>query len=334
MPMRRTTLELLVTWALALLAAQVIADAQPAANIPRIGILCTDRCLAPPLEAYEAGEAFVAGLRDLGYVQGQHFSFILRSAGASYDRLPDLAADLVRLKVDVIVAAEGAAVARAAKQATQTVPIVMVGVPDAVELGLVESLARPGGNLTGLTLPSAELATKHLELLGALVPRISHVAVLWNPANPEHRPALNGIEQAARAVGVPLQRLELHDYREGEAVFAALSPQEASGLLALTDPAWSMARIPLLAVNQRVPTIALRREFAAAGGLMTYGPSAAAMYQRAAFFVSRILKGAKPSDLPVEQPTKYELVINLTTAQALGLTMPPTLLFQADEVLR
>jgi putative tryptophan/tyrosine transport system substrate-binding protein len=332
--MMRCTIGLLVTLALGLLVAQVSADVQPPANLPRIGILCTDRCLAPPLEAYEAGEAFLAGLRDLGYVQGQHFSFIVRSAGASYDRLPDLAADLVRLKVDVILAAEGAAVARAAKQATQTVPIVMVGVPDVVELGLVESLARPGGNLTGLTLPLAELATKHLELLGAVLPRVSHVAVLWNPANPEHRPALHAIEQAARAVGVPLQPLELHDHRAGEAVFSTRSLQEASGLLVLTDPAWSMARIPLLAVNHRVPTIALRREFAAAGGLMTYGPSAAAMYQRAAFFVSRILKGSKPGDLPVEQPTKFELVINLTTAQALGLTMPPVLLFQADEVLR
>jgi putative ABC transport system substrate-binding protein len=236
--------------------------------------------------------------------------------------------------VDVILALEGSAVARAAKHATRTVPVVMVGVPDAVELGLVESLARPGGNLTGLTLPFAELVTKHLELLGTLVPGGSRVAVLWNPANPEHPLALKSIEQAGRAVGVPLQLLELHNHRAAEAVVAGLSPGNVSGLLVLTDPAFSMARIPLLAINHRVPTIYLRREFAVAGGLMSYGPSLAETYRRAAFYVGRILKGAKPADLPVEQPTRFELVVNLSTAQALGLTIPPTLLFQADEVIR
>jgi putative tryptophan/tyrosine transport system substrate-binding protein len=225
-------------------------------------------------------------------------------------------------------------VARAAKHATRTVPVVMVGVPDAVELGLVESLARPGGNLTGLTLPFAGLVTKHLERLGTLVPGVSRVAVLWNPANPEHPLALQGIEQAGRALGVPLQRLELPNHRAAEAVLAVLSPGHVSGLLVLTDPAFSMARIPLLALNRRVPTIYLRREFAVAGGLMSYGPSLAETYRRAAFYVDRILKGAKPADLPVEQPTRFELVVNLSTGQAIGLTIPPTLLFQADEVIR
>jgi putative ABC transport system substrate-binding protein len=248
--------------------------------------------------------------------------------------LPDLAADLVQLQVDVILALEGAAVARAAQHATRTVPVVMVGVPDAVELGLVESLARPGGNLTGMTLPFAELVTKHLELLGAVVPGGLRVAVLWNPANPEHRPALHAIERAGRAVGVPLQRLELPTHREGEAAFAALSPRDASGLLVLTDPAFSMARVPLLAIHHRLPTIYLRREFAVGGGLMSYGPSLAETYRCAAFYVGRILQGTKPADLPVEQPTRFEFVVNLSTAQALGLTMPPTLLFQADEVIR
>jgi putative tryptophan/tyrosine transport system substrate-binding protein len=314
------------TLALGLLVVPRAADTQPPTNIPRIGILCTDRCPAPPLEASEGGKAFLEGLRD--------FNLIFRNVGTSYERLPDLAADLVQLQVDVILALEGAAVARAAKHATRTVPIIMVGVPDVVELGLVESLARPGGNLTGMTLPFAELVTKHLELLGALVPGFARVAVLWNPANPEHRPALHAIEQAGRALGVSLQRLELHNHREGEAVFAALSPREASGLLVLTDPAFSMARIPLLAIHHRLPTISLRREFAVAGGLMSYGPSLAETYRRAAFYVGRILKGIKPADLPVEQPTRFEFVVNLSTAKAIGLTIPPTLLFQADEVIR
>jgi putative tryptophan/tyrosine transport system substrate-binding protein len=248
--------------------------------------------------------------------------------------LPDLAADLVQLPVDVILALEGAAVARAAQHATRTVPVVMVGVPDAVELGLVESLARPGGNLTGLTLPFAELVTKHLELLGAVVPGGLRVAVLWNPANPEHRPALHAIERAGRAVGVPLQRLELPTHRAGEAAFAALSPRDAHGLLVLTDPAFSMARVPLLAIHHRLPTIYVRREFAVGGGLMSYGPSLAETYRCAAFYVGRILQGTKPADLPVEQPTRFEFVVNLSTAKALGLTIPPTLLFQATEVLR
>jgi putative tryptophan/tyrosine transport system substrate-binding protein len=191
--------------------------------------------------------------------------------------------------VDVILALDGSAVARAAKHATRTVPVVMVGVPNVVELGLVESLARPGGNLTGMTLPFAELVTKHLEL---------------------------------------------RNHREAEAVLGALSPSKASGLLVLTDRAFSMARIPLLAINHRLPTIYLRREFAVAGGLMSYGPSLAETYRRAAFYVGRLLKGVKPADLPVEQPTRFELIINLTTAKALGLTIPPTLLFQADEVIR
>jgi putative tryptophan/tyrosine transport system substrate-binding protein len=322
------------TLALGLLVVPRAADTQPPTNIPRIGILCTDRCPAPPLEASEGGKAFLEGLRELGYRQKRDFNLIFRNVGTSYERLPDLAADLVQLQVDVILALEGAAVARAAKHATRTVPIIMVGVPDVVELGLVESLARPGGNLTGMTLPFAELVTKHLELLGALVPGFARVAVLWNPANPEHRPALHAIEQAGRALGVSLQRLELHNHREGEADFAALSPREASGLLVLTDPAFSMARIPLLAIHHRLPTISLRREFAVAGGLMSYGPSLAETYRRAAFYVGRILKGIKPADLPVEQPTRFEFVVNLSTAKAIGLTIPPTLLFQADEVIR
>ena len=332
--MRRRIIGLLVTLALGLLAVPLAATAQRPATSPRIGILCTDRCLAPPLEAYEGGKAFLDGLHELGYRQERDFELIFRNAGTSYERLPELAADLVRLQVDVILALEGSAVARAAPHATRTVPIVMVGVPDAVELGLVESLARPGGNLTGLTLPFAALVTKHLELLGAIVPGLACVAVLWNPANPEHRPALDAIEQVGRAVGVPLQRLELHNHREGAAVLAALSPRDASGLLVLTDPAFSMARIPLRAIHHRLPTIYLRKEFAVAGGLMSYGPSLAETYRRAAFYVGRILKGAKPADLPVEQPTRFELVVNLATATAIGLTVPSSLLFQADEVIR
>lgn len=314
-PHRPIGLFITLTLAFGILVAPLAAEAQSPAKVPRIGILCTDRCLAPPLEAYEAGEAFLAGLRDLGYQQERDFGLVFRNAGTSDERLPVLAADLVQLKVDVILALEGSAVAR-------TVPVVMVGIPDVVELGLVEILARPGGNLTGVTLPFAELVTKPLELLGAVVPGVSRLAVLWNSANPEHRPALNGIEKVARSLGVQLERLELQNHHEGEAVFSAMRLREASGLLVLTDPAFSMARIPLLAINHRVPTIYLRREFAAGGGLMSYGPSLAETYRRAAFFVGRILQGVKPGDLPVEQPMKFELVINLSTAKALGLTIP------------
>jgi putative tryptophan/tyrosine transport system substrate-binding protein len=334
MTMMRRTIGLLVTLTFSLLVAPLAAEAPQPMNLPRIGILCTDRCLAPPLEASEGGQAFLDGLREVGFRQGRDFHLVFRNAGTTYERLPDLAADLAQLQVDVILALEGSAVARAVKHATRTIPIVLVGVPDVVELGLVESLARPGGNLTGLTLPFAELVTKHLELLGAVVPGGLRVAVLWNPANPEHRPALNAIERAGRALGVPLQRLALHNHREGEAVLAALSSGDGSGLLVLTDPAFSMARIPLLAIHHRLPTISLRRDFAVGGGLMSYGPSLAETYRRAAFYVGRILKGTKPADLPVEQPTRFELVVNLSTATAIGLTMPPTLLFQADEVIR
>jgi putative ABC transport system substrate-binding protein len=325
--MTRRTIGLLVTLIFAILMAPLAAEVPPAGKVYRIGYLATT---PPPVHLWEA---LLDGLRERGYREGQNLVFERRFSEGHAERFPAFAAEMVRLRVDLVIAITTPA-ALAVKHATQTLPVVMTTAIDPVGAELVASLARPGGNVTGTAILYPELSTKRLELLKDVVPGLACVAVLWNPANPEHRPALDAIEQVGRAVGVPLQRLELHNHREGAAVLAALSPRDASGLLVLTDPAFSMARIPLLAIHHRLPTIYLRKEFAVAGGLMSYGPSLAETYRRAAFYVGRILKGAKPADLPVEQPTRFELVVNLATATAIGLTVPSSLLFQADEVIR
>jgi putative tryptophan/tyrosine transport system substrate-binding protein len=315
--------------ALGLLAAPLAAPAQqPTAKNARIGLLFF--VPTPFLD-----EAFRQGLRELGYVEGQNIAIEYRSAEGKSERLPALAAELVRLKVDVIVAASPAAT-EAAKQATSTIPIVFAVSGDPVAEGLVASLARPGGNLTGLATISGEVVGKQLELLKGVAPKISRVAVLQNPGNQAHLRALRQAEGAARALGLQLQIVEARTPPEIEAAFAAMRSQRAGGVLVLRDALFreQRAKIVALAAKNRLPAVYGLREEAEAGGLMAYGASTPQLFRRAATYVDRILKGAKPADLPVEQPTKFELVINLKAAKALGLTIPPSLLGQADEVIQ
>jgi putative ABC transport system substrate-binding protein len=280
-------------------------------------------------------EAFRQGLHELGYVEGQNIAIEYRSAEGKSERLPGLAAELVRLKVDVIVAASPPAT-EAAKGATSTIPIVFAVSGDPVAAGLVASLARPGGNITGLATISGDVLGKQLELLKGVTPKVSRVAVLQNPSNPGHALMLPQAEGAARALGVQLQVLKARTPSEIEAAFAAMSSQRAGGVLVLRDALFraQRAQIAALAAKRRLPAVYGLREEAEAGGLMAYGASVPHMFRRAATYVDKILKGAKPADLPVEQPTKFELVINLKTAKALGLTIPPSLLGQADQVIQ
>jgi len=250
------------------------------------------------------------------------------------ERLPELAAELVRLKVDVIVAPAGQNVV-AAQRATRTIPIVMSGLTDPVETGLVASLARPGGNVTGLSGFSTEIVGKQLELLKEMAPKVSRVAILWNPANQSHPLLLREAEAAARLLRVQLQTLEVRGPDDFETAFAAVTRERAGALLVAADGMFLLhrARIADLAAKTRLPAMYGLREYVDAGGLVVYGPSLRENFRRAATYVDKILKGAKPADLPVEQPTRFELVINLKTAKALGLTIPPSLLQRADEVI-
>jgi putative ABC transport system substrate-binding protein len=275
-------------------------------------------------------------LKDLGWVEGQNIVIEWRFAGGRAERLPDLAAELVRLQVDLIVV-PSTPPALAAKNATKTIPIVTVGVGDPVGLGLVASLARPGGNITGLTgVVTPEIAGKQLELLKEAVPKVSRVAVLWNPATPGNALALRETEIAARVLGVELQLLEARSLNDFDSAFAAMTAKRAGALLVLGDVMFVTHRIRLaeLVAKSRLPAMYGLREYVEAGGLMSYGPIASELFRRAATYVDKILKGAKPADLPVEQPTRFELVVNLKTAKALGLTIPQSVLIRADEVIR
>jgi putative ABC transport system substrate-binding protein len=267
-------------------------------------------------------------------VEGQNIAIESRWAEGEYERYPALAADLVRSKVDVIVAVSGAAT-QAAQQATRTIPIVMSLVNDPVGTGLVASLARPGGNVTGISIMGPDLVGKQLELLKEAVPKISRVALLWNPANPGSAPNLRQAEAAARALGVRLQALEARVPQEIDSAFAAMTRELADAVLIFTDGLFTnqRGRIAELAAKGRLPSVYGVGEYAEAGGLMTYSSNFLDLERRAATFVGRILKGAKPGDLPVEQPRKLELVINLRTAKAIGLTIPPSLLQRADQVI-
>jgi len=309
------------------------AVAQPPEKVPRVGYL-NPGSLSDPVSQRRL-EAFRQGLRDLGYVEGQNIAIESRWAEGKYDRYPALAADLVRLKVDVIVA-QGGAATQAAQQATRTIPIVMSVVIDPVGSGLVASLARPGGNVTGLTIMASDLVGKQLELLKELVPKVSRVALLWNPANPGGAPQLRQAEAAARALGVQLQRLEARDPQEIDSAFAAMTRERAGALLILPDAIFGnqQRQIAELAAKRRLPSLLGVGEYAESGGLMTYSANNLDLERRAATFVDKILKGAKPADLPIEQPSKFELIINLKTAKALGLTIPQSLLRRADEVIR
>jgi putative ABC transport system substrate-binding protein len=314
-----------------LLAAPLAAEAQAPAKVPRIGFLFgpTPAVSAPYLEAFRQG------LRELGYVEGQNIAIEYRWAEGKYERLPALAAELVRLKVDVIVTS-APPVPLAAKQATSTIPIVFTTAIDPVAQGLVVSLARPGGNITGLASIGQEVVGKHLELLKEVAPKVSQVAVLQNPSTPLHTQILRQAEDAARALEVHLHVLQARTPAEIDAAFTAMRSQRAGGVLVLRDAFFFAQRtqIVALAAKSRLPAVYGFREEAEAGGLMAYGASLHQMWRRAATYVDKILKGAKPADLPVEQPTKFELVINLKTAKALGLTIPPSLLLRADEVIQ
>jgi ABC-type uncharacterized transport system substrate-binding protein len=279
-------------------------------------------------------DAFRQGLHDLGYSENGNVSLETRFAEGDYDRLPGLAGELVRLKLDIIVAYSTPA-AKAAVGATRTIPVVIAAVVDPVATGLVASLGRPGGNVTGLSLMAPEIVGKQMQLLKELVPRISRVAVLWNPANPSGTPQLREAETAARILRVQLQPLAARDSKDLDKAVAAMTGERADGLVVTVDGFFIDSRTLLarLVEKARLPTVYGLREHVEVGGLMFYGASTVDQARRAASFVDRILKGAKPADLPVEQPTKFELVINLKTAKALGLTVPQTLLQRADQVI-
>ena len=271
----------------------------------------------------------------MGYVEGRTIAIEYRLSEGRPERLPALAAELVRLKVDVIVTA-GPPAPLVAKQATTTIPIVFAISNDPVAEGVVSSLARPGGNITGLTSIAPEVVGKQLELLKEVAPKVSQVAVLRNPSNQGHPLTLRQAEGAARALGLQLHIMQAGSPGEIDAAFAAMRSERAGGILVLRDPLFlgQRTQIAALAAKSRLPAVYSFREAAAAGGLMAYGASAPFMYRRAATYVDKILKGAKPADLPVEQPSKFELVINLKTAKALGLTISPSLLQRADEVIQ
>ena len=320
----------IVTLTLSILAAPLAAQAQPPpGKTARIGYVAL-RSGPSFLE-----EAFRQGLRELGYVEGHNIAIEYRWADWKLDRVAALAAELVRLNVDVIVSTGGGYTALAVKKVVTTIPVVF-SAGDPLGMGLVARLDRPGENVTGVSVFSGELNAKRLELLKAAVPAVSGVAVLANPANPVTGAALKELEGAAQALRVTLHVLEARDHQEIDDAFAAMARERVEALLVVTDPMFfaQRERIVDLAAKHRLPGIFEWREFAEAGGLLSYGANIADMYRRLASYVDKILKGAKPGDLPVEQPTKFELVINLKTAQALGLTIPPTFLFQADEVIR
>jgi ABC-type uncharacterized transport system substrate-binding protein len=306
------------------------ADAQPPPKVLRLGVLAAYSSTA----VLRNHAAFRQGLHELGYVEGQTLVLEERWAAGQLERLPDLAADLVRLQVDILVAAEVLS-ARAARQATERIPIVVAG-GDVVGTGLITNIARPGGNLTGLAMNTAELSGKWLEWLKEAVPAISRVAVLSDPNIPITGVALHEMQGAAPALGVQLQSLSVREVDELEGAFAAMRWEHADALVVIASPIAYIhrAQINALAARSRLPTMWWWRNAVVEGGLMTYAPDLASMWRRAATYVDKILKGATPGDLPVERPMKYELVINLKTAQGLGLTIPQTLLCQADEVLQ
>ena len=327
----RLVLAVLLT--IGLLAPRAVGAQQPA-NVPRIGWLSI---ASRTPEVSHLLDAFVQGLRDLGYVEGQSIAIEYRFAEGRPERLPGYAAELVGLKMDIIVTPNPAGT-QAAKQATRTIPIVMLTVADPVASGLIASLARPGGNITGLSATAGpEIVGKRLELLRQAVAKASRVAVLRNPTNPDAAQMSKEMEGAARTLGVHLQVVDVRVPNDLDSAFAAMTRDRADALLLLGDTMFNLhrARIASLAAKSRLPTVSGSRETVAETGfLMSYGPSQPDLFRRAATYVDKILKGAKPADLPVERPTKFELVINLKTAKALGLTIPASVLARADELIQ
>jgi putative tryptophan/tyrosine transport system substrate-binding protein len=326
--MMRRAVGFLVTLALSLLVASHAAQAQPPAKVARIGYLA-QTARAPLVEAFQQG------LRELGYREGQNLAIEIRAAEGMPERLPALAAELVQRHADVIVAFPTNAV-RAAQQATTVIPIVIAGADDPVRTGLVASLARPGGNTTGVSNFGPDLSGKRLELLKEAVPTLARIAVLWNAADRGMTLRFEQMQVAALALGQTVSPLGVHEATQVESALAAMTQERPDALFVITDvlTARHWGRIVEFAATHQLPTLFEYREPVVAGGLIAYGPSQADLHRRAAYYVDRILKGAKPADLPVEQPMRIELVINLKTAEALGLTIPPAVLFQADEVIR
>jgi putative ABC transport system substrate-binding protein len=324
---------LLVLLPVAVLLAPHAGEAQHAATILRIGFLSPSSLSDSRTARFL--QAFRQGLRELGYAEGQNIAIESRFAEGKWNQLPGLAAELVRVKVDVIVTYTTPAT-QAAKQATGTIPIVVAAVIDPVAAGLVASLAHPGGNVTGLSQMVPELVGKQLEVLKEVAPKISRVALLSNPANSAHALAIRDMKVAARSLGVQLQLLEARGPSEIGSAFAAMTTERAGAVIVLVDSMLidHRTRIADLAARRRLPTVSATIETAEAGGLIAYGPSVRDMFRRAAAYVDKILKGAKPADLPIEQPTKFELVINLRTARALGLTIPQSVLLRADQVIQ
>ena len=331
--MRLSTIWLIATLALVIFTAPLAAEAQPATPLYRIGRLSP----GSPLLVAHLWEAFRQGLRELGYVEGQNLIIEDRYAEGSLERLRDLAAELVRLPVDVIVA-EGAAATLAAQQATRTIPIVMSATSDPVGQGFVASLAQPGGNITGLSFLNAELPGKWLEILKETVPQSTRVAALVNPDHPYYESLMHNLTVAARALGLHLHVVEVRRADALATAFAEVTRAGADAVLVLEDAVVLNSErgrvVADLAAQSRLPVMYSWREWVVAGCLMSYGPSRPGMYRHAAIYVDKLLKGANAAELPVEQATKFELAINLKTAQALGLTIPPIILVQADEVIQ
>jgi putative ABC transport system substrate-binding protein len=309
------------------------ASGQQLAKVPRIGYLSS----SDPVSESARAERIRLALRERGYMEGQNIAIEYRYTGRKNDRLPELAAELVRLKVDIIVVAGGIGPIRAAMNATKTIPIVMVGAGiDPVEASLVDSLARPGGNVTGITNLSTELAGKRLELLKEAVPKVARVAVIYAAIPSSVIEMKEVLPVAARALRLTIQSWEVRDADGFERVFSAVGKQPPDGLYVAVGPLINTneKRIAGFALKSRLPSVAVRREFVDAGGLMSYGADLADSYQRVAYYVDRIMKGAKPADLPVERPTKFELVINLKTAKQIGVTIPQSMLYRADKVIK
>jgi ABC-type uncharacterized transport system substrate-binding protein len=314
-----------------LLTRPLVVGAQPAQKTPRVGVLLL---FGAPGQPNPLVDAFRGGLRDLGYVEGQNVLIDYRWAEGQEQRLPDAAADLVRLKVAVMVT-PGTPATLAARTATRAIPIVMTNVGDPVGSGIVASLARPGGNVTGLSLLDAELDGKRIELLKEAVPHLSRLAIIWSANDPGMTLAFGRVETAAKALGFGLQNLAVREPAEFPRAFEAAGAGRADALFVTAQPFTNQHRAQILdlVAKHRLPAIYTLRSFVDAGGLMSYGPSQTDQYRRAASYVDRILKGARPADLPVEQPTKFDLVINLKAARALGMTIPTGLLQRADQVI-
>jgi putative tryptophan/tyrosine transport system substrate-binding protein len=327
--MRASRIWLIVTCALSLLWTTPQAEAQPSTPAARIGMLSSGSGPLP------AREVFRQSLRELGYVEGHSLTFIEHYAGGKPELLPALAAELVQLEVNVIVATGHGAI-RAAQQATRTIPIVMLVGGDPVSAGLVASLARPGGNTTGMTALSPKLSAQRLAWLKEAVPRVTYLAVLFNPDDETKAIEWHQTVAAARPRSVRLLPMEVRSPTALEEAFAAMRQAQVGALIALTDAVTFVhrAQVVRLAAEHRLPAMYEWREFVEAGGLMAYGPRLPDMYRHLAVYVDQILKGAKPGDLPIEQPSTFELVINRTTAESLGLTLPPSLLARADEVMQ